>query len=120
MTNVKNELPVAVHVASGGDARVRTGGTNVSLNGTPTASFQVSGTKYKLCTSLRASAGSFVFIGYENPINLNNASFITRDMDTIEDVVPDGTTVYVLLVSPMTMEPINGLANDTVCISFYD
>lgn len=120
MTNVKNELPVAVHMASGGDARVRTGGINISLHGVSSASFQVSGTKYKMCPSLRASGGSFVYVGYESPVGLNNAAFITCDMETTQDEVPNGTTVYVLLVSPMTNEPINGLAQDSVCVSFYD
>lgn len=117
---MKNELPVAVHVASGGDARLRIGGINVSLEGSPTASFQVSGTRYKLCPSLRTSAGLFLFVGYESPISLNNAAFITCDMETVGDDVPDGTTVYVLLVSPMTMEPVNGMSQDTICVSFYD
>lgn len=120
MTNLKNELPVSVHVASGGDARVRTGGQTISLDGESSASFQVTGgTRFKMVADLKSSAGMLLYLGYTDPISLQNSSASCADAASLTDDVPEDTTVYLLLVDPMTMLPVDGGAQDWVRVSIY-
>ena len=120
MTNVKNELPVAVHHASGGSARVRYGGAAVSLNGVSSGSFQVeSGTRYRIFMSLRSTTALLVLVGYTNPLSHANSSFVVTDLNEISDDVPEGTTVYYMLASPMTGTPVPGGADDYLYVSYY-
>lgn len=118
--NLKNELPVAVHIASGGDARVRRGGQVISFNETTAGSFQVSNaTHYKLQFSLRSSSGLMLILGYTSPLTLANASAVLEDIDIFEDDVLEDTTVYMMLVPTDSEMLIAGGALDRAYVSFY-
>ena len=120
MTNVKNELPVAVHHKSGGSARTRVGGATVSLEGVSSGSFQlVGGTRYRLCFSVRAASGLLLLVGYTSPVTLANASAVLLDLARYDDDVPDGTTVYFTTISPVDLLPTEAGAGDCVYASFY-
>jgi hypothetical protein len=120
VTNVKNELPVAVHIASGGDARVRTGGTVISLNGISSGSFQVTdGTRYRLVPSLRASVNAFVLVGYTNPLTTANTSHIVEDLSEIADDVPAGTTVHFAVLSSGDLSPLQCSEYDFLYVNYY-
>lgn len=120
VTNVKNELPVAVHVASGGDARVRTGGTAIALDGISGGSFQVTnGTRYYLCPSLRASTTGMIFVGYSTPLTPANASRVLIDMEEMADDVPEGTTVYFAILSSMDLSPLECTEYDFLYVTYY-
>ena len=120
MTNVKNELPIAVHIASGGDARLRSGGASVDLNGETDGSFQVTGaTRYKICANLRSNSSTLICVGYQSPVTMANASMLLSDMGSVVDDVPDGTTVYFGLFDVSTMDAAAGGASDTLLVSFY-
>lgn len=120
MTNVKNELPVAVHVASGGDARVRTGGTAISLDGISQGSFQVqNGTKFRVCANFRSGSGAILLLATDSPVTLSNASTVVSDGQLVSDCVPSGTEIYFILVSPMDLQPTPGGAYDYLYVTFY-
>lgn len=120
MTNTINALPIAVHLASGGDARVRTGGRVISLNGTSSGSVQLSGaTRFRGVFSPRSTAGLMLLIGYTSPLTVENASWLVGDLAQFSDDVPDGTTVYFRGVSSDDLSPMNGGVTDTVHLSFY-
>jgi len=120
MTNLQNELPVAVHVASGGDARVRAGGQVISLNGISSGSFQVLGaTKYRAVLSARSTAGMVMLVGYTSPVTLANASWIVLDWGQINDDVPEGATVYFSTIEVDEFGPQQGGEHDTLHISYY-
>ncbi len=120
MANVMNTIPIAVHIASGGDARVRTGGGSISLNGIASGSFQVSGgTRYRLQASLRSAQSGIIIGGYSSPLSISNASFVCADSDVLIDDVPQGATVYFKLLDPITLEAMEGSSNDYVYYSIY-
>lgn len=120
MTNLRNELPVAVHVASGGEARVRTGGQVISLEDISSGSFQVSGaTRFKGFFNPRATGGLMLLVGYTSPLTPDNASMALVDFGQFCDDVPEGTTVYFCSVSLEDLSPCEGAAGDRIHISFY-
>ena len=120
MTNVKNELPIAVHVASGGDARVKTGGTVVELDGITGGSFQVTnGTRYRLLPNLRANSTALILIGYTNPLTMGNASRIATDVVEMVDDVPAGTTVYFVVLNSMDLTPLECSEYDFLYVTYY-
>jgi|GEM_PF-1154903 len=120
MTNLMNELPVAVHVASGGAARVRKGGLTISLNGVSSGSFQVTGgTRYRLSCNLFTVGGLLLLVGYQDPLSLSSAAWLAIDRDKIEDDVPEGTTVYWKAVNPEDFAPYPGGEFDSIHISIY-
>jgi hypothetical protein len=121
LIDVKNELPIAVHHASGGNARVRVGGQAISLNGVSTGSFEIGDvTCFRVSANLRTSAGFLVVIGYTGPVTLANASRVFADTMTIEENVPDHATVYYALVDPGTAQITEGGAQDYLYVSLYD
>jgi hypothetical protein len=120
VTNLKNELPVAVHHASGGDARVRVGGNNISLNNISSGSFQMTNaTRFKVFANLRSGQGILILVGYTTPITLSNASGVVIDMGTIIDDAPDGSAVYFSILDPMSLTPTPGGADDYLYVSLY-
>jgi hypothetical protein len=120
MNQVKNELPLAVHHASGGDARVRVGGTTISLTGVSSGSFQVTdGTRYRLIPDLRAYSTLALMIGYSTPVTQSNASFVGIDLNEVCDDVAEGTTVYFEAVDMVNLTPTPCTAYDKVHVSFY-
>lgn len=120
MTNLKNELPVQVHVGSGGCGRVRSGGTVVSLNGVSSGSFQVTGaTGFRGLFNNRTVSGLMLLIGYASPISAQNAVMSVSDLQQIADDVPEGTTVYFATFSADGMIPTAGGMLDTLNLSFY-
>lgn len=121
MISLKNELPVAVHLASGGEARLRTGGQAISLNGISSGSFQVmSGTRFRAKFGMRSVTGLSLLIGYSSPLTLANASTVASDTDDIYDDVPEGTTVYFSIIGPADDTPVLGGEHDYLYVSFYD
>lgn len=120
MTNLKNELPIAVHMASGGDARVRCGGTTISLDGVSAGSFQVTnGTRYRVFVDTRSTAGLLVLFGYASPVAFANASLFGLDLGEVHDDVPENTTVYFTLINPSDLQPIEGDTLDYLHVSYY-
>jgi len=120
MTNLRNELPIAVHVASGGDARVRTGGQVIVLDGISSGSFQVTnGTRFRAFYSVRTTSGQILLLGYTSPVTILNASWIMMDFDNMSDDVPEGSTVYFTTLSSDDLTPMQGGEFDTVHISIY-
>lgn len=120
MTSLKNELPVAVHIASGGEARARTGGQVCALNGITSGSFQVTeGTRFRALYSSRTMGGMLLLLGYASPVTLANASWIMGDLTSMTDNVPEGTTVYFATVTPDDFTAMQGGPFDTLHISFY-
>lgn len=120
MAHVRNKLPVAVHHESGGSARMRVGGTVVSLAGVSSGSFRVTGgTGYRLCYSGRGMGGFLLLVGYTSPVTLANASVALMDLSVYEDNVPEGATVYLATISPGDLTPALGDAGDAVYASFY-
>ena len=120
MTNVKNELPVAVHVASGGEARMRSGGLSISLDGLSSGSFQLlNGTRYRAFLNARGTSGVMVLFSYQNPPSLSNSSMRGTDLGEAYDDVPEGTTVYWLMISMSTLQPVEGTSADFLYVSFY-
>lgn len=120
MTNVKNELPIAIHHASGGSARVRLSGSTISLEGVSGGSFQVTGgTRYRLFSDIRGSAGAALLVGYSTPLTSTNAFTACGDLGEVCDDVPEGTMVYFQIVSPVDLQPITGAALDLIHFSIY-
>ena len=119
MAKLLNGLPLAVHHASGGDARVRSGGASISCNAVSSGSFQVNGTKYRLFVNMRDSNDMMVLAGYTSPVTFANASVMVIDTREYVDEVPDGTTVYFTLISPTTFAAANGAAKDYIYTSYY-
>ncbi len=120
MVNIRNKLLVAVHHASGGSARIRTGGAAVSMEGESSGSFRVvGGTRYRLCYSCRGLGGLILLVGYTNPVVLENASTVLLDFGVYEDDVPEGTYVYFATLSPSDLTSHDGAAGDMVYASFY-
>jgi hypothetical protein len=120
MTNLMNELPVAVHLASGGDARVRKGGQVIMLEGVSSGSFQVTGgTRYRLAYTIFTAGGLLLLVGYETPLAIENASWRALDREEIHDDVPEGTTVYWKTVSPDNFATYPGGEFDSIHISIY-
>lgn len=120
MTNLKNELPFAVHLVSGGDARVRTGSQVISLVGASSGSFQVTNaTRFRLRLGSWTTGGMMLLVGYSSPVTLANASWWSDDSSEIADDVPEGTTVYFATVNPEDLTPVPGGANDAVHVSCY-
>lgn len=120
MIKVMNELPVAVHHKSGGDARVRCGGLSISLNNKSSGSFQVTGgTRCRMSISTRTNAGLFVFFGYQDPASVANAEMLVQDLGAICEDVQEGTTIYWTLVNPGDCSPVPGGQNDYIYVTFY-
>ena len=120
MTSLKNELPVAVHVASGGEARIRTGGQVIALNGVTSGSFQVTeGTRFRAQYSSRTMCGMLLLLGYTSPVTLANASWVMTDLTSISDDVPEGATVYLATITPDDFTAMQGGQFDTLHVSFY-
>lgn len=120
MTSLLNELPVAVHLASGGDARVRKGGQRLSLNNFSSASVQISGaTRYRGQLNARNNGNMMLLVGYSTPLTMANASMIVSDMQSFTDDVPDGTTVYFEAIDPNEHTPMAGAQDDMIYLSFY-
>ncbi|MCE5314507.1 MAG: hypothetical protein ABFD49_08670 [Armatimonadota bacterium] len=120
MTTVKNQLPVAVHQVSGGDARVRTGGLTISLTDINGGSFQVeNGTRYRIVADLRTYSTLMLLIGYTCPVTQSNASLVCVDLDEVFDDVEEGTTVYFSVVDTSDLAEVSCTAYDKVHISFY-
>jgi hypothetical protein len=115
----QNGLPVSIHHASGGDARVRSGGTNIQLTSISSGSFQVNGTRYKLFANMRMTSEIITLVGYTSPVTVANASAMLLDMQAYQDDVPEGTTVYFTLVNPSTLSPSNGSSGDYIYTSIY-
>ena len=120
MTDLRNELPVAVHLASGGDARLRTGGEVISLNGISSASFQmINSTRFRAFFSNRSMGGLVLLIGYTAPVTLANASWMGSDSALFTDDVPEGTTIHISTVNPEDYTSAPGGAFDALHVSFY-
>ncbi len=120
MANLKNELPIAVHVASGGDARIRTRGESIDLNGISSGSFQMmEDTRYRMQFCARSMGGAAVLVGYTSPVTSATASWIALDMDEITDDVPQGTVVYFSIISPDNMVTAPGGVHDSLFVSYY-
>jgi len=119
MAKLLNGLPLSVHHASGGDARVRTGGAALQLTGISSGSFQVNGTRYKFYPNMRAANDTMILLGYSSPVTFANASAMVMDMQQYSDDVPEGTTLYFTLISPVTLEPIGATPMDFIYVSFY-
>lgn len=121
MTSVRNLLPVAVHVKSGGDARVRMGGSVLSLHDVTSGSFQLTGgaTRFRIMLNSRTNQGFMLAVGYVDPINAFNCSLICQDLEEVIDDVPEGTAVYFALIDPSTNQPTTGGENDCVSLSLY-
>ena len=120
MTNLMNELPVAVHLASGGEARVRKSGQVISLDGISSGSFQMTNaTRYRALYSIRSVGGLMLLVGYASPVTMANMSWVGIDRDEIIDDVPEGTTVYFKTVNPDDFSACNGGENDSIHISLY-
>ena len=121
MTNLRNELPIAVHLASGGNARLRTGGQAVSLNGISSASVQASGaTGVRGVLNARSTGSVLLLVGYSSPVTASNASWVISDLGEFKDDIPTGTTLYLQAVSSDSLSPITCGAHDYVFLSFYD
>lgn len=120
MIRTMNELPVAVHHESGGDARVRCGGFGISLNNVASGSFQViGGTRFRLFVNTRTNAGLAIAIGYQNPVTTANTEMLVQDLNSAFDDVPEGTTVYWALVNPLDFVPVPGGQYDYIHVAFY-
>ncbi|MHB9035097.1 MAG: hypothetical protein ACYC64_00420 [Armatimonadota bacterium] len=120
MSKVKNELPIAVHHSSGGDARVRTGGQTISLAGVSDGSFQItSGTRYRLVADLRTYSTLMILIGYTSPVTQSNASLVCLDLKEVFDDIAEGTTVYFSAVDVSSLSPTPCTAYDKLHVSFY-
>ena len=120
MTDVKNELPVAVHHASGGSARARVGGSSISLDSVSSGSFQVTGgTRYRLFANLRSSSGCAVLVGYSSPVSVQNAAMAVTDLNSITDDVPEGTTVYLAMIDTGTTSAVAGGSDDYLAVTIY-
>ncbi|NLN77347.1 MAG: hypothetical protein GX141_00295 [Armatimonadetes bacterium] len=120
MFNLKNTLPISVHISSGGAARTRTGGAAISLDGISDGSFQVvAASRYRLSCLPGMLQGNLLLIGYENPIDLSNCSFILDNEIAFEDDVPEGTRVYFAIVDTDGFTPIEGDVSDVLYVSFY-
>jgi len=120
MTNLRNELPIAVHLASGGNARIRTGGQVVAFDQVSSGSVQLTGaTGFRGSFSARSTGGVLLLIGYATPLTHENASWVISDFGQFSDDAPEGTTVHFRLVSSDNLEPANGGALDAVYVSFY-
>ena len=124
MTNLKNELPVAVHQVSGGDARVKVDRKLISLSGISTGSFVVeNATRYSIYCRTRGKTGTALVVGYtSHPDIYNCVSVIGEDMIfyTFTDDVPSGTVVYFTLIHGMTLAEVTGTANDNFSVTFYN
>ncbi|MGI6295479.1 MAG: hypothetical protein ACOX3G_05270 [Armatimonadota bacterium] len=119
MENLKNIMPVAVHLASGGSARVRIGGQSVPLEDISDGSFDVEGgTGFRLFFVNASGLIGTMLIGYETPLDLSNASLVTSDMEMLSDDVPAGTTVYFALVDA-DGDPVQGGEGDVLHVSIY-
>lgn len=99
---------------------MRNGGTNIQLTNISSGSFQVNGTRYRVYSNMRASNDMLLLIGYTSPVTFANASVMLIDMESYEDNVPEGTTVYFTLINPATFNPANGTAMDFIYTSIYD
>ena len=120
MTDVKNELPIAVHLASGGDARIRSGGIVISLEGISSGSFQVTdGTRFRIYPCFRQTSNLVAIISYSNPATLQNAASVCFDLNEFIDDVAEGTTVYISFVDVETFQPVLGDVLDFLYVSFY-
>jgi len=120
VSKVKNELPIAVHHSSGGDARIRTGGQTISLTGLTGGSFQVqNGTRYRLAADLRTFSTLMILIGYNSPVTQSNASLVCLDLKEVFDDVEEGTTVYFSAVDMSSLSPTLCTSYDKVHVSFY-
>jgi hypothetical protein len=120
VTNLQNELPIAVHHASGGDARVRVAGSTISLHNVSSGSFvMTNASRFRIVANLRTMPSIFILVGYTNPVTLANASAVMTDLNTFIDDVPEGATVYFTLLDMMTLSPTPGEANDYLHVSLY-
>lgn len=120
MPRVKNDLPIAVHIASGGDARIRRGGTVISLDGVSSGSFQVTGgTGYRVVLNNSTTTGIQLLLGYTSPVTPANASLICQDGSHLADDVPEGATVYFSILDPMELLPMQGGESDYLYVSIY-
>lgn len=120
MTKLQNELPVAVHLASGGDARIRTSGQVIAFDGVSSASLQLTGAnRFRGVFSARGTGGLMLLVGYSTPLTLATASWVVGDFGEFSDDVPEGTTVYFSVIGGENMSPIEGGPLDTAHVSFY-
>lgn len=120
MTNLRNQLPIAVHVQSGGDARVRTGGQVLSLDGVSAGSIQLTGaTRLRGVFSARSTGGVMLLVGYSSPVTLANASWFVSDLAEFSDDAPEGTVVHFQMVSMDDHAPVVGDELDAIHLSFY-
>ncbi len=120
MDNLKNIMPVGVHLASGGDARVRVGGDVLSLEDVSQGSFTIEhGTGYRLFYFNRSGNIGLLALGYESPLDASNASLLAGETQIISDDVAQGTTVYFALLDTDGLDLVQGGENDTLHVSFY-
>lgn len=119
MDNLKNIMPVAVHLASGGGARIRVGGLSIPLEDVSGGSFEVEhGTGFRLFHVNNSGSADILLIGYKNPLDASNASLVTRSMQMLSDDVPSGTTVYFALTDS-DGGSLQGEEGDWLHVSFY-
>ena len=120
MTDVKNELPIAVHIASGGDARIRREGVVIPLSGVSGGSFQVvNATQYRALANMRSTSSLIIIIGHTNPVTLINGSAVLMDMDDFVENVAEGSTIHFAILHPETLQPALAGGDDYLYVSLY-
>jgi hypothetical protein len=121
MDNLRNTLPVAVEQVGGGEARVRTGGLVIPLDGQVSGSFSTgTATKFRMFANLRTNPDLMVLISYSVPAALANAEYGIEDRTVVVESICESSTVYWRLINPGSATDQAGATDDYLCVTFYE
>ena len=121
MTEMRNKLPVGIHLDSGGCARQRSGGTTIDMDAQTSGSFQAgSATRIRIQGCYRGSGDIVVLIRYGAAASPETADFVLRDGCDLMDSIPPGTTVYWVVCSATMMIAQEAISGDRLYVTFYE
>ena len=121
MTDMRNKLPVGIHLDSGGCARKRSGSMTIDMGGYETGSFSVGeATAIRIQGWYRGTGDLAVLLSYTGAASLEQADFALLDGEFVTDSLPAGTTVYWACYNSSTPTPQEALANDLLLVTLYE
>ena len=120
MTDMRNKLPVGIHLDSGGCARKRMAYMTIDMGGCETGSFSTGeATGIRIQGWYRGTGDLSVLFSYAGSANLQRVEFALLDGDFFTDSLPAGTTVYWACYNGSIPTPQEAQTNDLLLVTLY-
>ena len=121
MTDMRNKLPVGIHLDSGGCARKRSGAVTIALNGQTSGSFNTgNASMVRIQPWLRSSSDIAVLVSYTGSVNLTRFERALGAGDAVLDSVPANSAVYWGCFNTTVPALQAGDEHDYLLVTFYE